>query len=52
MSVEVKREILIFYRAESLDTDIGYRGARVKPDEIKLFLDDGRAVFDLLRTNP
>ena len=52
LSVEGRKEVMIFYRAESLDTDIGYRGARVKPDEIKLFLDEGRAVFDLLRTNP
>jgi hypothetical protein len=50
LSVEGRDEILISYRAESHDTDIGYRGARVKPDEIKLFLDEGRAVFDLFRT--
>ena len=49
LSVEGRDEILIFYRAESHDTDIGYRGARVKPDQIKLFLDEGRAVFDLFR---
>ncbi len=49
LSVEGRKEVMIFYRAESLDTDIGYRGARVKPDEIKLFLDEGRAVFDLFR---
>ncbi len=49
LSVEGRDEILIFYRAESHDTDIGYRGARVKPDELKLFIDEGRAVFDLFR---
>lgn len=47
LSVEGRNETLIFYRAESLNTGIGYRGARVKPEELKLFLHEGRAVFDL-----
>ncbi len=50
LSAEGRGETLIFYRAESQDIYIGYRGARVKPDELKLFLDEGRAVFDLFRT--
>ncbi len=49
LSVEGRKEVMIFYRAESHDTDIGYRGARIKPDELKLFLDEGRVIFDLFR---
>ncbi len=50
LSVEGRKEVLIFYLAESDDIDIGYRGARVKPDELKIFLDEGRTVCDLFRT--
>ncbi len=52
LSVEGKDERLLGYRAESHNTDIGFRGARVKPDEIKLFLDEGRALFGLFRVEP
>ena len=52
LSVEGRDEGLLCYRRESHDTDVGFRGARVKPDEIKLFLDEGRAVFDLFRMKP
>ena len=31
---------------------LGFRGARVEPDHLKLFLDEGRAVFDLFRMKP
>ncbi len=49
LSAEGRDEILICYRAESHNIYIGYRGARVRPDELKLFIDEGRAVFDLFR---
>ncbi len=49
LSVEGRDESLLCYRGETLDTDVGFRGARVKPDELKLFLDEGRVIFDLFR---
>ncbi len=49
LSVESRDERLLCYRAESHITDMGFRGARVRPDELKLFIDEGRAVFDLFR---
>ncbi len=52
LSVEGRDERLLCYRAESHNTDIGFRGARIKPNEIKLFLDEGRAVLELFRMNP
>ena len=52
LSVEGRDESLLCYRGETLDTDVGFRGARVRPDELKRFLDEGRAVFDLFRMNP
>jgi hypothetical protein len=47
LSVEGRNETLICYVAESHNTDIGYLGARAKPDEIKFFLDEGRVIFNL-----
>lgn len=48
LSVEGRGESLLCYRGEeTLDADVGFRGARVRPDELKRFLDEGRAVFDL-----
>ncbi len=52
MSVEGRDERLLCYRAQPHDTDIGFRGARVKPDELKRYLDEGRVVFDLFRMKP
>ncbi len=52
LSVEGRDESLLCYRGESHDTDIGFRGARVRPDELKLFLDEGRVIFDLFRMKP
>ena len=50
LSVEGRGESLLCYRGEeTLDADVGFRGARVRPDELKRFLDEGRAVFDLFR---
>ena len=49
LSVEGRDETLICYRAESHNTAIGFLGARVRPDELRLFLDEGRAVFELFR---
>ncbi len=49
LSAEGRDGILICYRAESHNIYIGYRGARVRPDELKLFIDEARAVFDLFR---
>jgi hypothetical protein len=43
LSVEGRYERLLCYT---------HGGVRVKPDEIKLFLDEGRAVFDLFRKKP
>ncbi len=47
LSVEGRDGSLLCYRGETLDADVGFRGARVRPDELKRFLDEGRAVFDL-----
>ena len=49
LSVEGIDEQLLYYRDERSDdySCSPIRGARVKPDEIKLFLDEGRVVFDL-----
>ena len=47
LSVEGRDESLLCYRGDTFDTEVGFRGARVKPDEIKLFIDEGRVVFDL-----
>ena len=47
LSVEGRDESLLCYRGETIDTDVGFRGARVTPDELKRFLDEGKAVFDL-----
>ncbi len=54
LSVEGIDEQLLYYSHErSVDYSWpAYRGARVKPDEIKLFLDEGKAVFDLFLVKP
>ena len=52
LSVEGRDERLLCYRAESHNTDIGFHGARVKPHEIKLFLNEGRAFFGSFRMEP
>ena len=51
LSVEGRDEGLLCYRGVTF-TDIGFRGARVRPDEVKNFLDEGRVVFDLFRMKP
>ena len=50
LSVEGRDERLLCYRADS--PRIRFRGARVKPDELKRFLDEERAVFGLFRMKP
>ena len=52
LSVEGRDEILLCYRSDEGNADLGFRGARLRPDEIKLFLDEGRALFGLFRMKP
>ncbi len=51
LSVEGRDESLLCYRGVKF-TDLGFRGARVRPAKLKSFLDEGRVVFDLFRKKP